>query len=83
MDNREQKGISEQDLVAIRKMRAFRRALSMIVAVLILVAAILLALLSGVRGDLPPPRSPQARSFGQDNPKLLLSLDRGCPPSLG
>ncbi len=51
MDNRERRGISEQDLAAIRKMRAFRRTLSIIVAVLILLATILLALLSGLREE--------------------------------
>ena len=51
MDDHERRGISEQDLAAIRKMRAFRRRLSIIVAVLILLAAILLALLSGLREE--------------------------------
>ena len=48
----EEKRPSEQDLLAIKRMRVFRRVLSIVATLLVLLAAILLALTSG-RGDEP------------------------------
>lgn len=49
MDEQEEIKLSEEELESIRRMRDFRRMVSIIVALLVLLAALLLGLTSGKR----------------------------------